>query len=151
MRVDFYLLIDTEPNAVDTLACRLLEKAYVRGHRVFVYCAEQTDALRLDELLWTFKEESFIPHNLQGEGPEPPPAIQIGYQQVAPRGYHDILLNLSGDIPVFHGQFQRLMEIVPASETAKASARERFRVYRKSGYTLNTHTYPPQKRGVEES
>lgn len=139
MRVDFYLLNDAAPQANKLFACRLLEKAYYRGHRVFVYCAHQQDAFELDELLWTFKEDSFVPHNLQGEGPEPPPAVQIGYQS-APRGYNDILLNLSGEIPAFHTQFNRLIEIVAVDDTAKETARTHFRAYRQLGYTLNTHT-----------
>ncbi len=140
MRVDFYLLNDTTPQADKLFACKLLEKAYYRGHRIFVHCAHQQDAFQLDELLWTFKDDSFVPHNLQGEGPEPPPAVQIGYQPTAPRGYSDILLSLSGTIPSFHTQFQRLIEIVATDDAAKEIARSHFRAYRQLGYTLNTHT-----------
>ena len=94
IRVDFYLLASDQPDARWLVACRLLEKAYYKGHKVYVFCDNQQDAEYLDELLWTFRDDSFIPHNLQGEGPEPPPPIQIGYDQ-EPRGFNDILLNMS--------------------------------------------------------
>lgn len=141
MRIDFYLLNDTNPQAMWLTTCRLLEKAYLRKHRVFVYCSNQEDAEYLDELLWTFKPNSFIPHHLQGEGPEPPPPIQIGYAE-EPRGFTDILINLSETVPPFASRFQRIMEIVSADESAKAISREHFRQYRNMGITPQTHTIP---------
>ncbi|KTD08702.1 DNA polymerase III subunit chi [Legionella jamestowniensis] len=138
IRVDFYLLNSQDEAARWLLACRLLEKAYLRGHRVFVHCESQKDAHELDELLWTFKDNSFIPHNLQGEGPEPPPPIQIGYQ-AEPRGYSDILLNLNSTIPEFYKRFKRVMEIVVNDETAKELSRKHYKKYRTHQCELHTH------------
>ncbi|WP_019218115.1 DNA polymerase III subunit chi [Legionella tunisiensis] len=138
VRVDFYLLNSHEASARWLLACRLLEKAYLRGHQVFVYCDTKHDAEQIDELLWTFKDNSFIPHNLQGEGPEPPPAIQLGYQG-EPRGFNDILLNLATPIPSFYARFRRVMEIVVNDETAKELSRAHYREYRAKQCELHTH------------
>jgi len=139
MRVDFYLLNNTQPDYQWLVACRLLEKAYFKGHQVFVYCNNKEDAEKLDELLWTFRDDSFLPHNIQGEGPEPPPPIQIGYQN-EPRGFHDILMNLSfEEIPVFHHKFNRIIEIVPDNENAKKKSRVNYKTYRTKGYELNTY------------
>lgn len=139
MRVDFYLLTNDQPQAGWLVACRLLEKAWQRGHRVFVYCDNADDAALLDELLWTYKDDSFIPHNLQGEGPEPPPAVQIGYGP-EPRGFNDILLNMSATIPPFHSRFRRIMEIVSNDETAREISRQHYREYRAKRFELNTHS-----------
>ena len=150
-RVDFYLL-PPEETASDSdnvntapindrkafFACRLIEQAYLRGHKMFVYCNNKQDAERLDELLWTFKEDSFIPHNLQGEGPDAPPPIQLGYDQ-EPQGFSDILLNLADTIPVFFRRFQRVMEIVPHEEKAKELSRLHYQTYRAKGCLLKTH------------
>ena len=138
IRVDFYLLKSIEPQAHLLLACRLLEKAYQRGHRVFVYCDSQKNAEALDELLWTYKDDSFIPHNLQGEGPEPPPAIQIGYGD-EPRGFNDILLNMAPTIPPYFSCFRRVMEVVAANDTAKEIGRNHYREYRANQCALHTH------------
>jgi len=138
IRVDFYLLNSNQPQAVWLVACRLLEKAYRRGHRVFVYCDNQRDAEHLDELLWTYKDDSFIPHNIQGEGPEPAPAVQIGYG-VEPRGFNDILLNMAPSIPSYFSRFKRIIEIVAASEEAKTLSRAHFREYRASQCQMHTH------------
>jgi DNA polymerase-3 subunit chi len=138
MRIDFYLLESNQPDALWLVACRLLEKAYLAKHRVFVFCNNQQEAEKLDELLWTFKKDSFIPHNLQGEGPEPPPPIQIGFSQES-RGFNDILLNMSSRIPPFYSKFKRIMEIVPAEEAGKIVSREHYKSYRAQGHNIQTH------------
>lgn len=139
-RIDFYLLDQAEPQAKLQFACRLLEKAYAQQRRVFVQCVNQAQAEALDELLWTFKEDSFIPHHLQGEGPEPPPPIQIGYSMATePSGYSDILLNLSNEIPTFYLNFQRVIEIVLEEETSKEISRQHYRQYREEKCVPQIH------------
>ena len=138
IRVDFYLLNSAEPDARGLLACRLIEKAYQRGHRVFVHCNSQLEAEQLDELLWTYKDDSFVPHNLQGEGPEPPPPVQIGFDK-EPRGFNDILINMANPIPSYFTRFKRVIEIVAFDEEAKAISREHYRDYRNKGCQLQTH------------
>lgn len=137
-RVDFYLLASDKADDRWMLACRLLEKAWLRGHSVFVYCDNQEQAELIDEMLWTFRDDSFIPHNLQGEGPEPPPPVQIGYQQ-EPRGFNDILLNLSDHIPSFFNRFRRIMHLVGNSDESKELSRVHYREYRSRQCELHTH------------
>ncbi|MCA0404238.1 MAG: DNA polymerase III subunit chi [Proteobacteria bacterium] len=137
-KVNFYLLEEQGEEAFYLFACRLLEKAYIRKHRVYVHCADKNAALRLDELLWTFKDNSFIPHNLEGETLTPPPAIQIGYA-TEPKFYNDILLNLSNEIPSFYSRFKRVFEIVKNDEEAKNSSRNRYRQYRQANCELTMH------------
>ncbi len=137
-RVDFYLLASEQPDKRWLFACRLLEKAYLKGHRIYVHCSNQHDAELIDELLWTFRDDSFIPHNLQGEGPEPPPPVQIGFSK-EPRGYSDILLNMAHEIPAFYTKFKRVMELVVNNETDKELSRSHYKVYKSRGCELNTH------------
>lgn len=138
IRVDFYLMASDAMKARWLLICRLLEKAYAKQHQVFVYCNNQQDAEYLDELLWTFKDESFIPHHLQGEGLKPPPPIQIGFNE-EPKGFQDILLNLADEVPAFHLRFSRIMEVVLNTEQAKDLSRVHYRLYRSKQYNLHTH------------
>lgn len=137
-RVDFYLLASNQPDAHWLLACRLIEKAYNKGHKIYVFCTHQQEAELIDELLWSFKDDSFIPHNLQGEGPEPPPPVQIGYDK-EPRGFNDILFNLSPRIPAFYTRFKRVIEIVPNMDAEKEQSRAHYKEYRAQGCELYTH------------
>jgi DNA polymerase IIIc chi subunit len=63
-RVDFYVLPGTEERARLKLACRIAEQAYLAGQRVFVWLDEPASCERFDELLWTFADRSFVPHEL---------------------------------------------------------------------------------------
>ena len=137
-KVDFYLLDEASDDAFFLFACRLLEKAYLRKHRIFVFCDSQKQAETLDERLWTFRPDSFIPHNLQGEGPESPPPVQIGYGD-EPRGFNDILLSLSAEIPAFYNRFRRVLEIVPFLDEERETSRAHYKQYRAAGCPVDSH------------
>jgi DNA polymerase-3 subunit chi len=105
---------------------------------VFVYCQHEEDAIEMDELLWSFEQTSFIPHNLQGEGPHAKPPVQIGYGHNA-QGFHDILINLSMQVPVFCQKFNRVCEIVLNDEEYKQEKRQSFRIYKEQNFSIQTH------------
>lgn len=137
-RIDFYILENSDPSGRLRLACRLIEKAYKNKHRVYINAENETQAKQLDELLWTYREDSFLPHNLYGDGPELAPPIQIGYL-VTPEKHRDILLNLSKTIPDFYQQFARVLEIVSTDADIQNAARENYKQYRTQGHDINTH------------
>jgi DNA polymerase-3 subunit chi len=89
-------------------------------------------------MLWTYRDDSFLPHNLYGEGPDPAPPIQIGVN-ATPEQHRDILINLSQQIPTCHTQFARIIEIIVHDEKAKETGRERYRFYRAQGFEVKTH------------
>ena len=137
-QIDFYILADTSPNASELFACKLVDKAYHLKHTVYVNTSNQPQADRLDELLWTFNQGSFLPHAVNSQefaGEEP---IVIGYPNQN-TGFHDVLINLDQAVPAYFGQFERVAEIVSGDESMRNQARERYKFYRDRGYTLNTH------------
>ena len=137
-RIDFYIIEETGPALRLRLACRLIEKAYKNKHRIYVNADSQAQANQLDELLWTYKEDSFLPHNLYGDGPEPAPPIQIGFEKT-PDKHRDILLNLSKSIPDFYKQFTRVLEIVSNDPEIQNTSRENYKSYINEGHDINTH------------
>ena len=139
IRVDFYLLNDSHPESIGDMACRLLEKAYNGGYRVFVCCQDREEAAALDTQLWTYKAERFIPHGLVWENFELPPPIQLGCERPV-NDTADLILNLASSVPSFSSTLRRIIEIVPAIDTAKAISREHYRIYRTHQFELHTHT-----------
>lgn len=137
-KFDFYILSESDVNIRFQFTCRLTEKAYKNQHRVYIHTDNERDAHLLDELLWTYCEESFLPHNLYGEGPIPAPPIQIGFD-VTPQKQNDILINLSQEIPTFYPQFNRVIEVVPNETSLQECARNHYRIYRAQGYDITTH------------
>lgn len=137
-RIDFYILQESDVKTRLDFTCRLTEKAYKNRHRIYIHTEHQADTHMLDELLWTYREDSFLPHNLVGDGPEPAPPIQIGFQ-LKPEKQRDILINLSTIIPEFYTQFARVIEIVSSNETIQTISREHYRTYRTNGFEITTH------------
>ena len=68
-RVDFYVLSEDVPDARLRWACRLAEQAVEQGSRVYMQTADPWTAQRLDDLLWTFNDRSFLPHEIFAGGP----------------------------------------------------------------------------------
>jgi DNA polymerase-3 subunit chi len=138
MKIDFYILSQTDLQADWLFACKLVEKAYEKGHQIYIHCNNQQDAFEFDELLWQFNPSSFIPHHIQGEGPKPPPPVQIGYED-KPSHIRDILINLSDSIPKQFLQFQRVCEIVREDEQQKRIKREHYKFYQGHQFSIDTH------------
>lgn len=140
-RVDFYILSRPANEPVLTLACRLAEKAVEQKYEVLINTQSDDDSSRLNDLLWTFSQGSFLPHRmLGGNSPtdqgEP---VSIGSGREPPDGRWDLLINLASEVPGFFGRFERVAELVGPEESDKAAGRERFRYYRDRGYELQTH------------
>jgi DNA polymerase-3 subunit chi len=138
-RVDFYVLGDGAGSSPEVLACKLTEKAYKLGHRIYIHTASPEQAARLDDLLWTFRAGSFVPHALcpDVEADDPAP-VWIGCD-AAPQRLDDVMVNLAPEVPAFFSRFERVAELVGGSHEDKQSARVRFRFYRDRGYELQTH------------
>ena len=137
-QIDFYVLSNRLSNGRLILACRLAEKAFLRDHRVYIHAASKVQAIQLDDMLWTFRAGSFVPHCLHGDNQGAATPILIGCQEEAPNE-DDVLINLAPTIPTFFEQFQRIVELVEEEQEQRAQARERYRFYRDRGYHPATH------------
>ena len=138
-RVDFYVLAQVDERARHVLACKLAEKAWRLDNTVYIHAGNQSDAEHLDELLWTFRDGSFVPHGLAGrdDGTEASP-IMIGSTDTG-IGTRDLLINLCDDIPAFMEGFPRVAELVTSDATCREKSRKRYAAYRDQGHELNTH------------
>jgi len=137
-RIDFYVLPGQEPNGRLLLACRLAEKAYGLGHRVYLHAAASEQARQLDDLLWTFRQGSFVPHTLcpPPEGDASP--VSIGWDGT-PAAVAEVLINLGDTVPAFFERYERVVELVDQQPPVLAKSRERFRFYRNRGYEPVSH------------
>ena len=77
--IDFYILQATSPQSRETYACRLTDKAFKAGKKVFIYTESFADAQRLNTQLWTFKGEAFLPHDIYPDTNPSNVRIRIGY------------------------------------------------------------------------
>ena len=140
-QVDFYILDSDSDDARLLLACKIVDKATQLEHHVYIHSTSDDEARKLDELLWTFVQGSFIPHRVvRSELSDPPlEPVVIGVNQPPGPGRWDVLVNLATDVPDFFSRYERVAEVVDANAARREQSRERYRYYRDRGYKLNTH------------
>lgn len=134
-KVDFYVLPETTSEDRWLFACKLAEKVQRMGMRVLITVDSETDARRLDELLWTFKPESFVPHQLI-DGGKPAPVEITFTEQIG--DHQGLLLNLSNTVPGWFSRFERVSEVVIQEPHILATSRERYSFYKSRGYPIET-------------
>ena len=136
-RIDFYVLPGDDPHARRMTACRLIEKAYRQGHRLYLKTESEAETQVLDDLLWTFRQGSFVPHELaESADPEAPVIIGNG---VPPADMRDVLINLGSDMVVGFENFDRVAELVDQQEYIRRAGRQRYKLYQSQGYEIQTH------------
>jgi DNA polymerase-3 subunit chi len=149
-RVSFYILGSALSTPIDEaqalnqyqsrleFACRLTEKAVRSGKQTFIAVNNLEELEHLDELLWSFRPESFIPHNTPQTG-QPPTLVTISHEEDC-NDHHGLIINLRKSTPNHFSQFERLAEIVCQDPIILAETREHFSFYKQRGYPIETHT-----------
>ena len=102
--------------------------------------ATLSDALALDELLWTFNERSFVPHKVCADERSVDPATPVHLTpDAAAVPAADLLINLTQRLPAQLEGYARIAEVIDADEERRRLGRERFKAYRDLKLTLETH------------
>jgi len=137
-RADFYLI--AKPRFREQplrLVCELVRKAYEADMLLLVLARDGAQAEELDDLLWDMGEDAYIPHQIAGrdEEDEIVPVLIVEPQTDMPM--RPLVINLR-DAPV-PGGFERVLEVVPADESARGPLRERWKHYKAQGLELNKY------------
>ena len=135
-RVGFYVVSAAGADHRLQVAARLADKAFQRGHRIFINAVDESQAQALDELLWSYRPASFLPHGLLGT-PEAA-RVAIGWGQ-EPGDHDDLLINLQLIVPPFFGRFHRVAEVVTQDAGSLEALRASWRFYQERGYQLEKH------------
>lgn len=138
--ISFYVLATTSEQERSLYACRLIEKAYRNGHICYVLTDTDEQAQALDDLLWTFRAGSFVPHQrYDGSLPGLERVILISPLD-PPEMWRKTLVNLSSRMPADYERAERILEIVYDNEEVRGAGRHRYRQYRQAGIEITTHT-----------
>lgn len=135
-RVDFYKL--PEGSGRDRFACTMAAKAWAKGNRVHVHTQSEETAQKLDDLLWTYRDISFLPHEIYNQNINDETPITVGFGNNFPE-QAQVIINLDINIPDFAPKFERIVEIVGGNETTKQHARQRYRQYKSENYETHYH------------
>ena len=130
-RIEFYVLSTAVPAERLRAACQLAMKAWRAGLPVFLRGSDAQQCSEVDELLWRFKAESFVPHSLYQDDAHAP--VVIG-QNEEPSSAQGVLINLGSTLSPQVERFSRVIEIVNQEPDLLTACRENFRSYRQRGY-----------------
>lgn len=142
-RVDFYVLRASGESARQHFACRLAEKAWRLENTVHIEVQDQDVARQIDDLLWTFRDGSFVPHEVVTSSTSSHGVpVTVGFEMTPPAD-RDLLINLAAGDPLVRESSDvscpRVAEIVSADDASRQLSRQRFVAYRDNGHTLETH------------
>ena len=136
LKVDFYTNGDQRSEAAAWLLCRVIEKAYRQGCRLYVHTQTPRQARFFDQLLWTFRDGSFVPHQCVGDGRPVQAPVRIGSGPIE-RGDATVLVNLAPRVPESPrslDDFERLIDAAGAGQPGLGEGRQRYRWYQQQGF-----------------
>ncbi len=133
--------IDFHSNVPQKIAyvCRLVRKARSAGANIVLRARNRAELQQLDQALWSFSEQDFLPHVMAGDPLAAQTPIILTADDNTELPHHQILINLGSDTPAHFARFERLLEIISADDADKAAGRDRYRFYKERGYPLSHH------------
>ncbi len=137
-QVRFVVMPAADDGAWQAFACKVVETAYLDGHRVLVRCDSAEQAQSFDELLWRFSDNSFVPHEIAAPGAACEEAPVVLWPHGEPPAAAAVLVNLASDVPAWYRQFARIEEVLDGDVARRRAGRERFRFYRAEGIEPQT-------------
>ena len=133
-RADFYLI--DKPRFRDDpllLVCELVKKAFAAEQPTLILARSPEQADELDEKLWDFEADAFIPHQIAGDEDDEITPVLIAAPE-NPAADRPLVINLRDDCAP--GLFERVLEVVPADESQRLGSRERWKTYKQAGFEL---------------
>ena len=105
---------------------------------LLILARDAAQAEALDELLWDFDEEAYLPHQIVGQGEDdditPILIVSPGFETPD----RPLVINLRDEVAP--GHYDRVLEVVPADESARGPLRERWRQYQARGAQVQNTT-----------
>lgn len=139
-RADFYLIAKPRFRAEPLrLVCELARRAFESEQPTLILARDTAQAEELDDLLWSFDPDAYLPHQIAGiadpEDDEVTPILVVPPGAETPP--RPLVINLRDEAA--GGEFQRVLEVVPADASAREPLRARWREYQQRGFELTKH------------
>jgi DNA polymerase-3 subunit chi len=121
------------------IVCDLAEKLFLDGKRLVIYSEKDETSISLDSMLWTWKQQSFIPHKCLESLIEPQSEPVILTNQIeSASGYDTLLLHDPLHIDIVN-KFSNIIDFAEKYDApALEASRKRYKIYRDQNYTINT-------------
>jgi DNA polymerase III subunit chi len=115
----------------------LLEKTLARGWRAVVLAGSPERVEALNQQLWVYKPDSFLPHGSAKDGNAAEQPVWLTVEDERPNEA-DVLFLTDGATSERFADYQRVCALFSgADEAAVADARARWKIYQAAGHTLS--------------
>lgn len=115
---------------------RILEKVLEAGKRAVVITGSDERAQLLNGVLWTYDQDSFLPHGTAREGEPDSQPIWLTAEDENPNGAEIVVLT-EGERAAELGAFERCLDMFDGNDPAAVeAARGRWRAAREAGHTV---------------
>ncbi len=139
-RADLYLLSTPSLSEQVNFCCRLTEKAFLDFKRIHIQTSQSIQNEALDSALWTFKPESFLPHDIgQAVKPLPPIIIDSNDLQANLFSKTNLLILLNSQLPENAKRFDRMCILVPNIEQEIQNARLLYKELKQQSIEVHIH------------
>lgn len=114
----------------------LLSKALERGHRIILKMANMTQVAQMNDHLWTFDAQAFLPHGAEQNGDSSKQPVYLTDGDENPNEA-DVLILCAGAESEAIGGFTLCCEMLDGHDQgAVSAARARWKVYKDKGYEV---------------
>ncbi len=137
-RADFYLI--AKPRFRDDpllLVCELARRAHDAGSPTLILARDAAQAEAIDDALWAFDPDAYIPHQIVGmdDDEDAAPVLIAPPESAAPGRV--LVINLRDAAVML--PCERVLEVVPAEASAREPLRQRWKDYKARGFELAKH------------
>jgi DNA polymerase-3 subunit chi len=113
----------------------LLEKSLERGWKVVVQATTEERLVALDDHLWTFREDSFLPHGTDREAHAADQPVVLTLGTGNPNGASIRFLIEGAEVPTDASAYQRMVVLFDGGDVeALAVARDQWRAVKEAGH-----------------
>jgi len=138
-RADYYVLPQSDHDSRELFVCRLCDKLSTQRLKIHIHLASDTDLAQLDQKLWSFKADAFLPHTILGQDPAAPITLSTDKDAQVEA---DLLINLDLRSPKCAVGIERVAEIVIQQDEILSASRESFKLRRDAGWDVYNHKIP---------
>ncbi len=142
----FHILAQNTPAARLVHTVKLVDKAWQQGDRVCVVCDTYSQAEELDELLWSFAPDAFIPHSVV---PDSASSCNdpVGILLCPPVAEDwDTVIVLSATLPADADRFKRLALVAQNDPDVLKQARSHYKQLKALGIEPQVHDQRSSRR-----
>ncbi len=126
-----------ERSALEPVLAELLERTLKRGWRAVVRSPDPQRITFLDDALWTYRDDSFLPHGRVDEPMAERQPILLSSSEESPNDAHVLFLLDGAELGALAGYERRLYLFDGRDEAQLARARERWREAKGSGAAVS--------------